>query len=142
MWRSPLQAIRWRLSWIEERSLTKTESGNTRKNRKWIKERDFRSLKEWKIHFWHQCSTPLSQCIFCCQWRKEYLAFYLAGNCSSVWPVLISSPLIWPCKRHLLRFIWRAYCLWSLKLVCLRPHPSPAAFTRNCRVHGFNTFWL
>lgn len=64
MWRSPLQAIRQRLSWIEVRSLTKTENGNMRKNRKWIKEETLDASKNRKYIFGIGAQPFLSLSIF------------------------------------------------------------------------------
>lgn len=64
------------------------------KNRKWIKEETLESSENRKYIFGFSDQPFLSMFIFCCRRRKEYLAFYLAGNCSHVWSILISSPLI------------------------------------------------
>lgn len=80
---------------MEERSLTKMENGDMKRNKKKLDERrDLASRKNGKYLFGINDEPFLSLRGFLLLVKKVYLALYLTGNCSCVRPILTSSPLI------------------------------------------------
>lgn len=66
-----------------------------KKIEKWVKAETLQASKNGKYIFGISNQPFWSHTVFSVvSEEKDYLASYLAGNCSSVWPILISSPLI------------------------------------------------